>query len=271
MVLAAVALSFSEAGPARVGVGAEVVLDEAVGHQGPGGRSSERGLLPGRGQVVTSDLLRLSLTLLTYSRLSSRRSECEDRDRYVTGMKLSDLADCLHVGRRWEMPAGPAARAPLARPAPRAARGGRVSSRLPHLSPTTAATQTVGVTVGTTTSTVAAGDDSRFTDARTPTGAAGRGLGGGYPNPTVTVVAAGVAGPRSAADATTTNSRTPTARAIPIKVETACTATGSRSSSTPSGLRVLSSASGSATTTAPVRLARSCSTRERSRPMQGRG
>jgi hypothetical protein len=37
--------------------------------------------------------------------------------------------------------------------------------------------------VGTTTGTVAAGDDSRFTDARTPTGGAGGVLSGNYPNP----------------------------------------------------------------------------------------
>ena len=41
------------------------------------------------------------------------------------------------------------------------------------------------VAIGTTAGTVAAGDDSRFTDARTPTGAAGGQLGGTYPNPDV--------------------------------------------------------------------------------------
>ncbi len=40
-----------------------------------------------------------------------------------------------------------------------------------------------GLDVGTTPGTVAAGDDSRFTDARTPTGAAGGILSGNYPNP----------------------------------------------------------------------------------------
>lgn len=37
--------------------------------------------------------------------------------------------------------------------------------------------------IGTTTGTVAAGDDSRFTDARPPTGGAGGVLSGNYPNP----------------------------------------------------------------------------------------
>ncbi|MGZ3802382.1 MAG: beta strand repeat-containing protein, partial [Bdellovibrio sp.] len=39
------------------------------------------------------------------------------------------------------------------------------------------------VNVGTTANTVAAGNDARFTDARTPTGTAGGALSGNYPNP----------------------------------------------------------------------------------------
>lgn len=76
--------------------------------------------------------------------------------------------------------------------------------------------------VGTTAGTVAAGDDARFTDSRTPTGPAGGDLTGTYPNPSLTTsgVTAGGYGSASSAVVITLDSkgRATAASAVNIQI-----------------------------------------------------